>query len=54
MNRNIKQRFDLDPILEKISPHIPDEEIDFLFPYRNFARVDQDHSKRVSFTGHTY
>ena len=30
-----KQRFDVDPILEKISPHIPDEEIDFLFPIRN-------------------
>jgi len=31
-----KQRFDLDPILEKISPHIPDEEINFLFPFRKF------------------
>ena len=36
MNKNTKQRYDVDPILEKISPHIPDEEIDFLFPYRNF------------------
>ena len=36
MKKNPKQRFDVDPILEKISPHIPDEEIDFLFPYRNF------------------
>ena len=36
MKKNPKQRFDVDPILEKISPHIPDEEIDFLFPYKNF------------------
>ena len=36
MNKNVKQRFDADPILEKISPHIPDEEIDFLFPFRKF------------------
>jgi len=36
MNKNTKQRFDVDPILEKISPHIPDDEIDFLFPFRNF------------------
>ncbi len=35
MNKQTKQRFDVDPILEKISPHIPDEEIDFLFPFRN-------------------
>lgn len=34
MNKDTKQRFDVDPILEKISPHIPDEEIDFLFPFR--------------------
>jgi hypothetical protein len=31
-----KQRFDVEPILEKISPHIPDEEINFLFPFRKF------------------
>ena len=36
MNKDIKQRFDVDPILENISPHIPDDEIDFLFPFRNF------------------
>ena len=36
MYKDIKQRFDVDPILEKISPHIPDDEIDFLFPLRNF------------------
>jgi hypothetical protein len=36
MNENVKQRFDVDPVLEKISPHMPDEEIDFLFPNRNF------------------
>jgi len=36
MNKDIKQRFDVDPLLEKISPHIPDDEIDFLFPFRNF------------------
>ena len=35
MNKNIKQRFDVDPILEKISPYIPDNEIDFLFPFKN-------------------
>jgi len=28
---NTKQRFDFDPILEKISHHIPDEEINLLF-----------------------
>ena len=31
-----KQRFDVDAILERISPHIPDEEINFLFPFRRF------------------
>jgi hypothetical protein len=31
-----KQRFDVEPALEKISPHIPDEEINFLFPFRKF------------------
>ena len=36
MSKDTKQRFDVDPILEKISPHIPDDEIDFLFPFRNF------------------
>ena len=36
MNKYQKQRFDEDLILEKVSPHIPDEEKDFLFPYRNF------------------
>ena len=35
-NMNTKQRFDVDSILEKISPHIPDEEINFLFPFRKF------------------
>ena len=33
---NTKQRFDVDSILEKISPHIPDDEINFLFPFRKF------------------
>ncbi len=36
MKKILRQRFDVDPILEKISPHIPDDEIDFLFPFRNF------------------
>ena len=31
-----KQRFDIDPDLEKISPHLPDEEINLLFPFRKF------------------
>lgn len=31
-----KQRFDVDPNLEQISAHIPDEEINFLFPFRKF------------------
>ena len=31
-----RQRFDVDPKLEQISPHIPDEEINFLFPFRKF------------------
>ena len=34
MSKHAKQRFDVDPILEKISSHIPDDEIDFLFPFR--------------------
>ncbi|OGW00257.1 MAG: hypothetical protein A3I04_06490 [Nitrospinae bacterium RIFCSPLOWO2_02_FULL_39_110] len=29
MNKDTKQQFDVDPVLEKISPHIPDTEIDF-------------------------
>jgi hypothetical protein len=36
MNQNVKQRFDVDPILKSISPHIPDEEINSLFPFRKF------------------
>ena len=31
-----RQRFDVDPKLEQISPHIPDEEINLLFPFRKF------------------
>ena len=31
-----EQRFDVDPDLEKISPHLPDEEINLLFPFRKF------------------
>ncbi len=31
-----KQRFDVDPNLEQVSPHIPDEEINLLFPFRKF------------------
>ncbi|MDZ4383592.1 MAG: transposase [Thermodesulfovibrionia bacterium] len=36
MNKDTAQRFDVDPILEKISSHIPDNEIDSLFPFRKF------------------
>jgi len=36
MTKGTKQRFDVDPVLEKISHYIPDDEIDFLFPFRNF------------------
>ena len=36
MNKDKKQRLDVDPILEKISSHIPDDEIDFLFPFTNY------------------
>ena len=36
MSKDTKQRFDVDPILEKISSHIPDDEIDLLFPFRNY------------------
>jgi Transposase domain (DUF772) len=36
MNKNAKERFDVDPILENISPHIPDVEINSLFPFRKF------------------
>jgi len=32
-----RQRFDVDPKLEQISPHIPDEEINLLFPFRKFS-----------------
>jgi hypothetical protein len=31
-----RQRFDVDPKLEQISPHIRGEEINFLFPFRKF------------------
>jgi hypothetical protein len=34
MNKNTRHRFDVDPVLEKISPHIPDEEINYLFSFR--------------------
>lgn len=33
---NTKQRFDFNPLLEKISHHIPDEEINLLFPFKKF------------------
>ena len=36
MDKNTRHRFDVDPVLEKISPHIPDEEINSLFPFRKF------------------
>ncbi len=36
MNKSLKQRFDVDPLLKSISPHIPDEEINSLFPFRKF------------------
>ena len=36
MKKNLRQRFDVDPILKNISPHIPDEEINSLFPFRRF------------------
>ena len=36
MNKIGKQRFDVDPLLKSISPHIPDEEINCLFPFRRF------------------
>jgi hypothetical protein len=31
IKRNSKQRFDIVPVLEKISPYMPDKD-DFLFP----------------------
>jgi hypothetical protein len=34
MDKNTRHRFDVDPVLEKISPHIPDEEINYLFSFR--------------------
>jgi len=34
MYKGAKQRFDIDPVMKKISPYIPDDEIDFLFPFR--------------------
>jgi len=34
---NTKQRFDFDPILEKISHHIPDEEIGIVQKVRHFT-----------------
>ena len=41
MKRNPKQRFDVDPVLEKISPHIPDEEIELeLIQYRQSDPAD--------------
>ena len=32
MAKDTKQRFDVDPVLGKIYPYIPEDEIDFLFP----------------------
>ena len=48
MKRNPKQRFDIDPVLEKISPHIPDREIDFLFPYRKYHTQGRSKSYKTS------
>jgi len=48
MERNPKQRFDVDPVLEKISPHIPDKEIDFLFPSRKFNTQGRSKSYKTS------
>ena len=36
MNKILKQRFDVDPVLKNISSHIPDEEINSLYPFRKF------------------
>lgn len=36
MNFHTKQRFDVDPILEKIADYIPDKEIDYIFHNRKF------------------
>jgi hypothetical protein len=36
-----KERLDVDPLLEKTSPHIPDDEINFLFPFRKFNTPGQ-------------
>ncbi len=45
---NTKQRFDVDSILEKISPHIPDEEINFLFPFRKFNTQERRRKFKTS------
>jgi len=45
---NTKQRFDFDPILEKISRHIPDEEINLLFPFKKFKTQGRSRKFKTS------
>lgn len=39
---NTKQQFDFDPILGKISHHIPEEEITLLFPLKKMCAMDNN------------
>jgi hypothetical protein len=45
---NAKQRFDFDPKLEKITHHIPDEEINLLFPFKKFNTQGRSRKFRTS------
>jgi len=49
-----KQRFDVDPNLEQISAHIPDEEINFLFPFRKFNTQGRRRKFKTSQLYRTY
>ena len=49
-----KQRFDVDPDLEKISPHLPDEEINLLFPFEKLIlKAEEGSSKQIDCTDFT-
>jgi hypothetical protein len=43
-----KERLDVDPLLKKTSPYIPDEGINFLFPFRKFNMPEQTRKFQTS------
>jgi len=49
-----EQRFDVDPDLEKISPHLPDEETICFSPFENLIlKAEEGSSKQISCTDFT-